>query len=593
MTQALARTLVDLLRVRAETLGERRAYTVLGDGENETTALSYAELYMSARAVAAQLRERITPGASVILAYPPGLDFIVAFFGCLYARIIAVPVCPPHPRKGNERLAAIALDCGARHLLTTSAGARAVAAAAAEHEALAALTAITADLGTCNDPGGIAPAYLTADAVAFLQYTSGSTRNPRGVVVAHTNVLSNLAAIHAAEGNGAHSRGVSWLPAYHDMGLIEGILQPLYGGYPTWLMPHTAFLQRPARWLQAITRYAATVSGGPNFAYDLCVHRISAAELDRLDLGTWQVAYCGAEPIRAGTLDAFAARFTACGFKRPALRPVYGLAEATLLVTASAREAPGPRIVRANKSALEQGRVELAQCHADDDAAPLVSCGKPPAATRLLIIDPGTSEVLPEGQVGEICVSGPGVARGYRSADAVSDGVFHDGAIGGMRGPWLRSGDLGFMLDGELYVSGRSKDLIILRGRKLHPQDIEHTVERSHPHQIAAAAAFALEGSSGEGLVVCAEVARAQRASESTGQRTSWDAVADAIRDQVYRQHDAAVAAIAFVRAGGLARTTSGKLMRFRCRNDFATGRLPLIANFGAPARAAMLEAMR
>jgi len=579
-------TLMRLLRLRAETLGARQAYGFLPDGEYEGASLTYEALDVAARALAARLRERAAPGTCALLAYPAGLEFIIAFFGCMYAGVTAVPVCAPHPRKGNERLAAIAADCDAPLLLTTPAGERAFAAAAVQEERLRALDVLTNTLpDTAAQPAAAFECHqVDPGQVAFLQYTSGSTQRPRGVMVTHANLIANLAAIHAAEGNDATSRGVTWLPAYHDMGLIEGILQPLYGGFPTWLMPHAAFLQRPVRWLAAITRLRATVSGGPNFAYDLCSRRVSDAELAALDLGSWRVAYCGAEPVRADTLTTFAERFGRCGLQRSALRPVYGLAEATLLVSASARHAAEPHIVSASKQGLEGGHYE-AKDGMDADRIALVSCGKPAHGTRIAVVASESGAALPEGMVGEIWVSGPGVASGYRGRSEESGDVFVRREIAGIDAVWLRTGDLGFLLDGELYITGRVKDLIILRGRKLHPQDIEHTVERTAAEPcVGAAAAFAVDAGRGEDLVICAELGRSALPAPLE-QRLSG--LSDAIRERVYREHDIAVATVAFVRPGGLARTSSGKLMRYRCRSDLATGRLAIVARFdtGAPAR--------
>lgn len=589
MTCMPVASLVDLVRVRAETLGERCAYTFLQDGEHEAAQLSYAELDRRARAIAARIEARVQPGAAVLLAYPPGLDFIAAFFGCLYAGAVAVPVAAPHPRRGGERLLAIAGDCGARVALTTNAGADALAQSAHAHPALARIEALaTGSLDAAADHR--LPERADVQAPAFLQYTSGSTQGPRGVRVSHANVISNLAAIHAAEGNSARSRGLTWLPTYHDMGLIEGILEPLFGGYPAWLMPHAAFLQRPARWLRAIARYAITVSGGPNFAYDLCVRRIAPDEMRGLELGSWEVAYCGAEPVRARTMREFADRFAPCGFRRRALRPVYGLAEATLLVSASPRDAQGVQVVHACKGSLDRGRYEPSAAGAPD-AVTLVACGQPIAGTRLAIVDPERKRTVQPGTVGEIWVSGPGVAEGYRRADPAAGSAFVSASIDGTIGRWLRTGDLGFLADEALVVSGRIKDLIIVRGRKLHPHDLEQTAERSDARIMpAGAAAFALEGAASEQVVLCVELSRAL-ARNGVAADPALSALADTIRECVYREHAVAIATVAFVPAGALARTSSGKLMRFRCRRDFCAGVMHVLRRFDnepAPASGAL-----
>jgi acyl-CoA synthetase (AMP-forming)/AMP-acid ligase II len=576
MTHLPIGNLADLLRVRAATLGDAYAYGFLADGEQESGKMTYAELDRRASILAGALSRRAERGAALILAYPPGLDFIVAFCACMYAGMIAVPVCPPHPRKRNDRLASILADAGARFVLTTASVAQALACSSnawlGRVEVMATDTYILA-----ADDGAVA-VTIDANAVAFMQYTSGSTAAPRGVLVSHANVLANLAAIHRAEGNGSHSRGVSWLPHYHDMGLIEGILQPMYGGYPTWLMPPAAFLQRPRRWLAAISRYRATVSGGPNFAYEHCVRHLRDTELPGVMLDSWQVAYCGAEPIRAATLDAFATRFAANGFKRAALRPVYGLAEATLLVTASDRALDAPRVVRASKGSLAGGYLQ----HAEIDTAggvDLVSCGRPSSGTEVAIADPDSVTLYGEGRVGEIVVRGPAVSRGYHRGDMAML------ASGGReQGQWLRTGDLGFTLDGELFVCGRRKDLMILRGRKLHPQDIEDTaVACPCSPPVVAAAAFATAGADGDQLVLCIELSRRDRTMPSGSLQPALARAADAIRVAVYREHEVPMAVVAFVPAGSLPRTTSGKLMRFELRREFIDGTLAMIARFTGP----------
>jgi acyl-CoA synthetase (AMP-forming)/AMP-acid ligase II len=517
------RTLVDVLRARAQEAPAQTAFTFLGDGEHETLAWSYAELDRRARAVAAHLRSRLASGDRVVLSYPPGLEFVAAFLGCLYASMIAVPMPAAHPRRSAERMAAVTADCQPALVLGPQ-------------------TDIEADETDAWKPP--APA---ADGIAFLQYTSGSTARPKGVKVTHANLLANLAMIQAAEANDASSRGLSWLPAYHDMGLIEGILQPLYAGYPAWLMPPTAFLQRPQRWLEAISRLRVSVSGAPDFAYALCARRIAEEELAHLDLRSWRVAYNGSEPVSARTLAAFARRFAPCGFREAALRPVYGLAEATLLVSASRAAHASPRALALDAAALAEGRVELAG-PGHPAGVSVVSCGPPVPGIEITIR-------APDGEVGEIQVSGPSVTRGYWSQ-------------GHAPGP-LGTGDLGFLHQGELYVTGRLKDLVILRGRKLYPQDIERSVEECHG-AIEGAVAFAVPEGHIDRLIVLAEVERAADA--------DWDCVLHAIADAVFRRHECAIAATVLVRRRTLPRTSSGKLMRFRCREQFLGAALHEVA---------------
>lgn len=554
-------TLMDLLRARTERLGSRRAYAFLSEGR-EVACWSYADLERKARAIAVTLREYSSVGDRVILAYPPGLEFIAAFFGCVHAGVVAVPVPLPHPRRGHDRLEAIAHHCSARILLSTHAALQANSASLAASPRFTPLMTLATDVLPDSAADAWSAPPSSGEDIALLQYTSGSTAAPKGVKVSHRNVLANLQMIQDAEANSEESRGVSWLPAYHDMGLIEGILQPLYGGYPTWLMSPADFLRQPVRWLNAISDYGGTISGAPNFAYDLCVRRVTDEEIARLDLSTWRVAYNGAEPVRADTLDAFRDRFGPCGFSTSALRPVYGLAEATALVTASPRGSDAPRVLCLREAALERGYVELAS-DGDGPAAALVSCGAPSNTAKLSILDPESGRVLPSGEVGEICVHGPSVTPGYWGAAETEAKRAGDDP--------LRTGDLGFVYEGELYVTGRIKDLIILRGRKLHPQDIEHTVENtSRVVCSSGVAAFALHTRRTDELVIVAEVEDASS--------VNWSEVLDAIAAAVYQRHDCAVASAVLVRRGTLPRTSSGKLMRYRCREDYLANALAELA---------------
>ena len=542
-------TLTELLQSRVQSHGGRRAYTFLADGEREHASLSYAELDARARSIAAYLRERAAPGDRVVLVYPPGLEFVTALFGCAYAGVIAVPVPVPRPRRGSERLDGVVRSCDPRLVMTTAAGITALAAAAAVPDSIEAIDSeIVADAGLATVPVNVRP-----DDLALLQYTSGSTSAPRGVKVSHGNLIANLAMIHEAEANDATSRGVSWLPAFHDMGLVEGVLEPMYGGYPTWLMPPSAFLQRPARWLQALSDYGGTVSGAPDFAYDLCVRRVSDEEIETLDLAAWRVAYSGAEPVRDDTLRAFEARFGGCGFERRAFRPVYGLAEATALVSASVRGHAEPRVESV------EGRE-------------LVSCGVTHAGTRVTIVDPASGCEVSEGAIGEIRVTGPSVAHGYWGVSEEETRVFSRTSDGARS---VRTGDLGFVRDGELYIAARIKDMIVLRGRKLYPQDVEHTVQASDvlvcPGGVAA---FGVHAGGVEALVVVAEVEEAPR--------VLLGAALDAIAQAVLCEHECAIAATILVKRGVLPRTSSGKLMRFRCRNDYLAGALPALARLDA-----------
>jgi acyl-CoA synthetase (AMP-forming)/AMP-acid ligase II/acyl carrier protein len=543
-------TLAGLLRERAGDRPDHQLYTFLADGEEEAGGLTYRELDRRARALAAWLQDAGCRGERALLLFPPGLDFITAFFGCLYAGAAAVPAYPPRLHRTDERLAEIFRDARPRAVLTTSALLGRLATA---HEGLAGARQIAID----QIPGSLADAWrepdLGAGDIAFLQYTSGSTAAPKGVLVTHGNLLDNEERIRRAFGQSAESVLVGWLPLYHDMGLIGNVLQPLWNGGRCILMSPQAFLQRPARWLEAISRYRATTSGGPNFAYDLCVRRVGPEQRAALDLSSWQVAFNGAEPVRRATLDRFAAAFASCGFRREAFVPCYGLAEATLLVSAGA--------LASNTS---------------DGSGP-VSCGAP-AGGEVVVVDPETGVALAPGAEGEIWVGGPSVAAGYWNRPAETAETF-GAMLSNGAGPYLRTGDLGLLQQGELFVTGRRKDLIILRGRNHHPQDLELTAERAHPSlQPGGAAAFAIDSGTEERLILALEIVRDRsvpvRVRREGGGQPLAEEVAAAVRRAVAAEHEVNVHEVVLLAPGALPRTSSGKVRRGACRTAWQEGTL-------------------
>jgi amino acid adenylation domain-containing protein len=539
---------VSLLRWRAERQPDQLAYRFLLDGAGAEVTVTYAELDRRARAIAARLAECEAPGERALLLYPPGLDYIAAFFGCLYAGTTAVPAYPPDPARLNrsvDRLASIVADAQPALVLTTSEVLAALGALRTEGAGFVLPTAVATDEVPDDIASSWKPRAIDAESVAFLQYTSGSTSAPRGVVVSHGNLMHNSELIYQAFGHSPATRGVTWLPPYHDMGLIGGILQPMYGGFPVTLMSPVDFLRVPLRWLEAISRFRATTSGGPNFAYELCVRKTSAEERARLDLRDWSVAFNGAEPIRAQTLERFAAAFRPAGFRREAFHPCYGLAESTLMVT---------------------GGVPWLSGAGSDDRH--VSCGRPVGDQRIVIADTATGEQCAPGQVGEIWVAGRSVARSYWSGLEMSREVFGAHLAGTEEGPFLRTGDLGFVRAGELFVTGRIKDLIIVRGRNLYPHDIELTAGRSHPAlRPGCGAAFTVPGGDTEGLVVAWELAT------PLGE-TDRDAVARAVRSAVADEHDVQVRTVVLLLRGGIQKTSSGKIQRSLCATLHAAGEL-------------------
>ncbi len=576
-------TLVALFRERAAEHGDRLAYTFLANGETPVARLTYAELDERARAIAARLRQTLKPGARALLLYPPGLGFIAAFVGCLYAGVVAVPAHPPHAarlKRSLPRLRAIVRDAGVEIVLATE---EIAGLAPGLQSALPELAAVEL-VGTDRVPVDMAEEWVAPpvgrDSIALLQYTSGSTAAPKGVIVSHGNLLHNLDYINRVQENDADSRGVSWLPAQHDMGLIEGILEPAYAGYPAYLMAPLAFLQRPLRWLQAISRYRGTNSGGPNFAYEMCLQKIGAEERGSLDLSSWRIAYNGSEPVRHDTSRNFIRAFAECGFRPESYRPVYGLAEATLLVSIGRRASePATRTVAAD--AFDQGVGEPAT-HAGGSARTLVACGALGTHACVAIVDPRVGTRKPPGQVGEIWISGPSVAQGYWNRPEETRRTFGARLADTGEGPFLRTGDLGFVWESELFITGRLKDLIIIRGRKLFPQDIELTVERMHSAiPTGGVAAFGLDDAGDERLIVVAEIEPSRLpAANSQPARSGLEMLIGDARQAIAEAHDVQVHAVALLTRGGIPRTSSGKLQRHACRAAFIAGQLPVLAQW-------------
>ena len=569
-------TLIDILRRRATDNHDAVAYTFLIDGEQEGPRVTYGDLDRSARAIAVMLRERgVRPGDRALLLYPPGLDFIAAFFGCAYAGVVAVPSFPPHPAQFSRtlpRLVGIATDAQLSAVLSTQEIAASATAMARYAPMLGRFPWLatnvpqddTADLW--RDPD------ITPDALAFLQYTSGSTSSPKGVMVSHANVLHNLGYANHVEENDETSVSVSWLPVIHDMGLIEGVHEPAYAGYPAYLMAPAAFLQRPVRWLRAITRYRATNSGGPNFAYDLCARKVSTAQREELDLSSWRVAYNGAEPIRAETLTAFHDKFERVGFQWRSFYPVYGLAEATLLVSSGGR-AHEPTIHEAEASGLTRG---VLRRPTDPGSVPrtLVGCGPAGCDTKILIVDPVSRTPCEEGSVGEIWVSSPSVARGYWGRERETAEAF-DARLATGEGPFLRTGDLGAMTDGEIVVTGRLKDVLIIRGLKHYPQDLELTAERQHPAlRAGCSAAFAIDGDAGDAVAMALEVDPRQLAADCVECLRQFREISASVRRAIADEHGIVLYAVSLLPRGAIPKTSSGKLRRQACRTAFLDGTL-------------------
>jgi acyl-CoA synthetase (AMP-forming)/AMP-acid ligase II len=571
--------LADILKYRADAQSDRLGYTFLHNGEDEKAALSFFDLDMKARAIAANIEELGFENKKILLSFPPGLEFIEAFFGCLYCGAIAVPVTPPRRNQHGDRIRRIIEDCGARLILTTSSSLDDLRSHLTQVAPSLRVQYLVTDLSA--DSAARAAEYwrprpIDRAAIAFLQYTSGSTGNPKGVIVSHANLIHNERMVKAAFGHTDKTIFVGWLPTYHDMGLIGNILQPLYLGIHCILMAPAAFTQKPIRWLRAISKYKATTSGGPNFAYDLCVQKTTPDQRAELDLSSWRVAYNGSEPVRADTLERFSDAFAPCGFRRGSFYPCYGMAEATLFVTGGTPDA-APTICHVDAKALEDNEVRLCPGRAGDEVRALVSCGGSWDDTELRIVDPKTRRVREDGGVGEIWVRGGSVAHGYLNEHDLTRSTFGASLADDGNGTFLRTGDLGFLLKRELYVTGRLKDLIILKGRNHYPQDIERSVAESHEaFRGASGAAFAVDAGDEERLVIVQEIER------HALRRVDVKALAGAIREAVARHHGAQVHAVALVRPHTLPKTTSDKIRRGACRSAYLRGELEVVEDQGA-----------
>lgn len=558
-------SLVALLEHHAATTPDDRAFVFLSDKGIEEAGLTFAALEAAAHAAAARLSDVAEPGDRALIVCPPGLEFIVAFFACMIARVIAVPMMVPRRLMARDSSAAIMANCDPKVVLTSPA-----------LESREDLRARFGDLPCLAvDPASRAPVAIDLPApeahdIAFLQYTSGSTSDPKGVVVRHGNLIANLEMIRVSLGNTRKSTYVNWVPLYHDMGLVLNALEAFYVGALCVLMSPNGFMQRPLSWLRVIHHYRAEVACGPNFGYDLCVSRYRADQMEGVDLSSWKVALNGAEPVRAGTIARFHSVFARHGFAAGAAFPAYGMAEATLLISGGRRGA-GPVMRTLSRAGLQQHEVRAPA--SEDDAQIMVGCGRALIGERIAIVDPQTCRRLGVDRIGEIWVDGPNVARTYWRNRQASEGGLNARMVG-EDGVWLRTGDLGFIdRNGELFVTGRIKDLIIIRGNNHYPQDIERTAEAAHPSlRAAGAAAFSVPDEQGdETLVIVQEVERTERNRIDVGE------ISGLIREAVNDQHELYARHIVLIRPGTLPKTTSGKVRRAMTRALWYEGDLERI----------------
>lgn len=556
-------TLIELLEREAETRPQEVIYSFLSESEEWNETLNVRELQVRAKALAAALQSCGLAGERALVICNRGLEWMVGLFGCFYAGVIAVPVPPSGRQELDLRTRAIADDSGARVVL-----------AANEHQLRllqknfpGTFRHFGFEIAECSARNWICPG-ITPESLALLQYTSGSTGVPKGVMVSHRNILANAAQIHAAFGLTSDDRCLLWLPPYHDMGLMGGVIQPIYSGHSTRFVSPSSFMSRPLQWLELISEHLITVSGGPNFAFDLCA-RLSSRLSTHINLTSWRIAFNGAEVVRNETMRAFADAFRPHGFRPSAFRPCYGLAEATLLVSVS--ELSSEPTLTVDSEALGYGKL-VAPGERQGKSLDLVSIGSAGPGQLVAVVDPVQGTVCHENEVGEIWISGPNVAQGYWRRSEENAAVFHARLKSNEERTYLRTGDLGVVRDGRLFVTGRIKEMIIIRGRNYYPHDIEAAVEASHPMLVrGCAAAFAIDVGGEERLAVVQEVSRA-------GLKGDFSAALDAIRRRIFEQHQLSPYSVVLIRPGTLPKTRSGKIRRNDCRAAYLEGKLAVLA---------------
>ncbi len=580
MTQSIEKslttptTLIELLRLRAEQTPNGQAYTFLIDGKRETPPLTYGELDQQAKAIATLLQKYQAKGERALLLYPQGLEVIAAFCGCLYAGVIAIPVPPPESgrlKRTLPRLRAIVQDANATFALTTDAIldlVEGVKGEFPEFDQMKWIDTATVDLSLAEkwqDP------QVDKDELAYLQYTSGSTSTPKGVMLSHFNLMHHARYLQRACGYDEHSITHTWMPYFHDYGLVEGMTVPLYNGTPCYLMSPFSFIKRPIQWLKNITKYKVTHSQAPNFAYDLCLRRLRSKDLAQLDLSSWQAAGNAAEPINPKVMMNFVETFSPCGFRWETFAPAYGLAEYTLLVS-SKPKGTHPVFACLDTSALEQDKIVEADPQQEKGTRIMASCGQLVCETKVAIVNPDTLTRCAEDEVGEIWVSDPSMAQGYWQRKEATEETFQAYIKDTQEGPFLRTGDLGFLKEGELYITGRMKDLIIIRGTNHYPQDIEWTVQHLNPvFRSDYGAAFSVEVEGEEQLVIVQELER--RSGE-----LEFDQLLGDIRQEIAEEHEIQTYAIVLAKSGTVLKTASGKIQRRACRQNFLNGTINIAA---------------
>lgn len=559
-------TLVEVLQWRAQNQPDRPAFRFLVDGEQKTETITYRELDRESRAIAARLQQMGLRGERVLMFYPSGLAFVSALMGCLYAGVIAIPAYPPHDNRFLARIESMMQNANAGTILTTNDVHDRFNQRFAANTVVHQLTTVTTDTISTQLATQFEPQSLDPEAVAFLQYTSGSTARPKGVMVTHGNIIANQEMIRQAFQHHDQTIMGGWLPLFHDMGLTAIVFQPLYLGVPSIFMSPVDFIRKPIRWLQAISHYKITTTGGPNFAYELCLTHTTKEERRDLDLHHWEIAFNGAEPVRAPTVERFIKAFAPYGIHSSAILPCYGMAETTLLVSG---QKDMLTYLHVDEDGLQQNQVHILEQGAPG-AKTLVGCGHSNWLDQeVLIVDPKTHQVCPENIVGEIWIAGSHVAKGYWNNTQATNKTFQAHTANPRRGPFLRTGDLGFKFGEQLYIAGRLKDLIIIRGRNYYPQDIEQVVERAQPALFpSSVATFSVDVDEEEKVVIVAEVHR--------DYVPGLDAtlLARPMVQAVSKKFELAVHEIVFLQPTTLPKTSSGKLKRRWTRKKYLKNEL-------------------
>ncbi|MDZ7743384.1 MAG: AMP-binding protein [Bacteroidota bacterium] len=563
-------SITDVLKMRAEKEADKTAYIFLRDGEDDEEIITYRELYEAATSIARSISLKSKEGERALMLYPPGLEFVKALFGCFFAGIIAVPAYPPRKNRSLNRIKSIVIDSQSSLILTTNQIYEASLKNFTDVDELKNMDwCITEELLMHNDePASLKP--VSNESIALLQYTSGSTGQPKGVMVSHKNIMRNSEYIRQSFELSRNSVSVSWLPSFHDMGLIDGVLQPVFTGFKGVLLPPVSFLQKPSRWLRAITKYRGTHCGGPNFAFDLCVEKAEEEELDEIDLSSMRTLYNGAEPLRKSTLLSFTEKFSKAGFSRQGFYPCYGMAETTLIISGGYVNEK-PKYLSLLKDALENNKVLLADIDSPE-SNDHVGVGHPWIDTKIRIVNPDTLLECAGDEVGEVWVAGSIVTKGYWSKPQETEDAFHAYIKETGEGPFLRTGDLGFFHDGELYISGRLKDLIIIRGRNIYPQDLELTAENCHPAlRFNCSAAFSVSEDSQEKLYIAAELERTYMRNPNLNE------IADSIRQAIFDEFELDLEGIILLRTASIPKTSSGKIQRKATRKAYLEGNLNIV----------------